>query len=154
VNEGQEISFAFDHGRLLRWLLKVSYNSARTTGWDAALLANYRDVIIADSDCTPLYAVAFVGTVMPVHTLDAGTLKFRAIQPEGARCGRLVIPGYEADSRFITRVISINDFFFSILITHDEDIDSNDIVSFVSRIPAPTMNTLDAMRGVEAWADR
>lgn len=166
VAEGQAIDFAYDHGKLLRWLLKVTYNSARTTGRDAALLARYREVMIAEGNCTPLFAFGFVGTIKPFYVLDPGAVKFRAIQPEGARCGRVIIPGHETDTRFSTRMITLNAFFFSLLIINDDEMHPDEIGALIPKIygatllptgktviPPPTMNTFDAMRGVESWPE-
>ena len=36
VERNEHVDFRYDHDQLLRWLLKVSYNSSRTTHVDAA----------------------------------------------------------------------------------------------------------------------
>jgi hypothetical protein len=164
VVEGQAVDFRYDHGLLLRWLLKVAYNSTRTTGQDAALLAKYRHVLIAEDSCTPIFAFGFVGTIMPAHVRDPTATTFRAIYPQGARCGRLVIPEFRGDPRITTRVITINSYVFSLLIVDDMTLDVPTFSAVavrlygqplvphgITRIPAPSLNTLQAMQSVASW---
>ncbi len=166
VDEGQEVYLRYDHGLLLRWLLKVAYNSARSTGTNAELLARYADVLIAEHPCTPTFAFAFVGTIMPAHVLDPGATTFRAIQPQGARCGSLIIPHFSGDPRFATRMITLNGYFFTLVIVDDPTMDVADFAELTEYIygvpltpagrtlvPRPGMNTLQAMRGVETWPE-
>lgn len=163
VVEGETIDFRYDHGLLLRWLLKVAYNSARTTGQDA-LLAKYRDVLIAQDPCTPLFAFAFVGTIMPAHVLDPGATAFRRINPQGARNGRMVFKGLASDPRYAMRFISINSYWFSLLFVDDMALDTETFMALaqrvygvpltpagVTQIPPPAWNALQAMAGVESW---
>lgn len=164
VLEGQTIDFRYDHGLLLRWLFKVAYNSARTTGQDAALLAKYRQVLIADAPCTPLFAFAFVGTIMPAHVLDPGATTFRRINPQGARNGRMMFKGLAPDARYAMRFISINSYWFSLLVIDDVALDPSVVLALadrlygvalmpngITRIPPPQLNALQGMQGVERW---
>jgi hypothetical protein len=164
VVEEQVVDFRYDHGLLLRWLLKVAYNSARTTGQDAPLLAKYRQVLIAEDPCTPLFAFAFAGTIMPAYVMDPGTITFRRIDPRGARCGRMMFEGLAPDPRYAMRFISINGYWFSLLIVDDMALDLETFFALTQRvygtaltpdgitqIPAPRLNALQAMQGVESW---
>jgi hypothetical protein len=164
VVEGETVDFRYDHGLLLRWLFKVAYNSARTTGQDAALLAKYRDVLIAEDPCTPLFAFAFVGTIMPAYLLDPGATVFRRINPQGARNGRMAFNGLAPDPRYAMRFISINSYWFSLLLVEDMALDTEIVMALaqrvygvpltpdgVTQIPPPAMNTMQAMAGVETW---
>jgi len=164
VVEGQVVDFRYNHGQLLRWLLKVAYNSARTTGQDAALLAKYRQVLIAEDPCTPLFAFGFVGTVMPAHVMDPGATRFRRVNPQGARCGRLMFRGLAPDARYAMRFTSINNYWFSLLVIDDMTLDPETAIGLAqrlygvpltpdgrTRIPAPRLNALQAMQGVESW---
>jgi len=50
-------------------------------------------VLIAEDPCTPPFAFAFVGTIMPTQVLNPGATAFRRINPQGARNGRMVFGG-------------------------------------------------------------
>jgi hypothetical protein len=84
----------------------------------------------------------------------------------GVDIGRIIIPGHETDTRFATRMIMLNAFFFSLLIIDDDEMHPEEIGALLPKIygatllptgkiviPPPTMNTLDAMRGVESWPE-
>lgn len=161
VSAGQRVTFRYDHGRLLRWLLKVSFNSARTTGQDAAILGRYRHVIGSPHDCTPTSVFVAVRTIRPAYKNENGLIV--PVQPRGARCGRIIVPGHDGDTRFVTRMISLNAYFFSIFLLEDDAMPPEEFASMIHRfgtpltpdgvtlIPAPSMDTAEAMRGVENW---
>lgn len=60
ISDGEIVTFTYDYSSLMRWLLKVSYNSARTTGQDAEVLARYRETILSDYPCSPVGVIAFL----------------------------------------------------------------------------------------------
>jgi len=125
VVEGQEVELEYDYGKLLRWLMKLSYNSARTTGRDARMLAKHRSVLIEPNPVSPIFAVAWVGTIMPAHVLDPGASRFRRVNPAGARCGPIVIPGYEGLPDVFTRAVLINSYVFTLLVIDDPWLNAN-----------------------------
>jgi hypothetical protein len=49
VYGGEIVNFEYDGDQLIRWLLKVSYNSARVQKADASALREFRDVILGKS---------------------------------------------------------------------------------------------------------
>ena len=49
VYAGEAVTFDYDGDRLLRWLLKLSYNSARAQNADVRVLAEYRKVMLGES---------------------------------------------------------------------------------------------------------
>src|SRR5436190_20485230 len=49
VYAGETITFEYDGDRLLRWLLKLSYNSARAQNADVRVLREYRKVMLGES---------------------------------------------------------------------------------------------------------
>ncbi len=49
VYEGETVTFDYDGDRLLRWLLKLSYNSARAQNADIRVLREYRAVMLGES---------------------------------------------------------------------------------------------------------
>jgi hypothetical protein len=65
ISAGEVVTFTHDYGILMRWLLKVSHNSAGTTGQDAEVLARYRETILSDDPCSPDGAIASLSTISP-----------------------------------------------------------------------------------------
>jgi len=168
VEEGQAVDFRYDHGLLLRWLLKVSYNSARTTGRHAATLKSYADVLISPYPVSPIFVGVFVETIMPSYVLDPGAVRFRRIDPRGARCGPIIVPGFEDVPDLVIRRIQINSYVFTLVLTDNPWLNGHfhvvaDVLHYIdgvpltpdgcTRIPAPTLNTLRAFSGVETWPE-
>lgn len=168
VVECQHVDFEYDYGKLLRWLMKVSYNAARTTGRDAAVLAKYRSVLIEPNPVSPIFAVAWVGTIMPAHVLDPGASRFRRVNPAGARCGPVVVPGYAGLPDVFTRAVLINSYVFTLLVIDDPWLNANahalsGLIDGLygtplqadgfTRIPQPALNALQAFEGVQYWPD-
>lgn len=161
VSAGERVLFRYDHGRLLRWLLKISFNSARTTGVDAAILGRYRRVIGSPYDCTPTSVFATVRTIKPAYKTERGLIV--PVQPRGARCGRILVPDHFDDTRFVARMVSLNAYFFSIFLVDDDEMPPAELAALLHRfgvpltpdgatlIPPPTIDTQEAMRGVESW---
>ncbi len=52
VYAGETVSFEYDGEQLLRWLLKLSYNSARAQNADVLVLREYRKVMLGESPPT------------------------------------------------------------------------------------------------------
>lgn len=52
VYEGETVAFEYDGDRLLRWLLKLSYNSARAQNADVRVLREYRAIVLGLSPFT------------------------------------------------------------------------------------------------------
>lgn len=168
IAAGQTIDFRYDHGQLLRWLLKVAYNTARSnvrnTDRHAKLLRRYAQVLIAEDAVTPVWAVAKVATIMPSFVFDEATQHFRPVQPQGARSGQIFIPGLSDERRFITRMVQLNGYLFSLFVLDDIDLEMETIQKVVASlpgtglhssgrtiIPPPETDTFSAMRGIERW---
>lgn len=166
VVEDQTVDFEYDHSKLMRWLLKVSFNSARMSNTDGGILAKYRSVLIEPAPVSPIFAVAFVGTIMPAHVIDPGQTAFRRINPTGARCGPILIPGYFGLQNVLTRCILINSYIFTLLVIDDPWLNANagalsGLVDGIygtplqpdgfTRIPPPGINALQAFQGVQGW---
>ena len=56
----KSVTIDYDYDLLLRWLLKVSFNSSRTTGFFSALFEPYRDYILNGTSRPPSSSVAVV----------------------------------------------------------------------------------------------
>lgn len=73
IEDSDTVTFTYDYGVFMRWLLKISYNSSRTTGWDEDWLASYRDVIRCQYPCSPALVVVFVATVNPLKIVNSSS---------------------------------------------------------------------------------
>ena len=71
----ESIEFIYDFGKLVRWLLKISYNASRGTGVDSELLAQYSPVMISEHECSPVYVEVFVGRIRPEQKKEWSTNK-------------------------------------------------------------------------------
>lgn len=102
---GEELTMAYDYDLLVRWLVKVSYNASRASG-------------VADPFLPPLSGY-ILGTLPRPEDLSVllhivGT-ESTALPPLSVRAGRVQIP---VDTSWLSlRLISINSFYFFIVIT-------------------------------------
>lgn len=112
----QSLVFRYNYGLLLRWLLKISYNSARVNNTDEDVLARYCDFILTGKGL-PEGLVVPVELVRPSkHTRKNGA---QFIWPDTLRCARVQIgaaplPGY------CVRLVSIRSFYFYLVIETKE----------------------------------
>lgn len=165
VEPGAVVTFTYDYGLLMRWLLKISYNSARTTGQDAELLSGYRDTILSTDACSPVFVVAFLATVAPSETANQMTGKTGRMYPLSvARCGPMRILNLDIGDQAVLRCVMINAFYFTLIITRSSVIDRRVMSSIRAGIPGQPLDLSGRMRvgppsipahvalsGVEAW---
>jgi hypothetical protein len=156
--------FAFEYSKLTRWLNKIAINSARAQGLeDAELLGQYRPLLLAGSDSCPLYVNVFIALIGP------GTLEFgsgrgsRTIYPQAARSGPIIIPGVNGYQHLSTRMVMINGYFFTLILSRTTTMPAEDVVGLLRRIPGEplaldgrmelmtTMNANQALTGVRDW---
>lgn len=165
VEPGSVVTFTYDYGLLMRWLLKISYNSARTTGQDAELLSSYRDTILSRDACSPVFAVAFLATVGPSEMANQMTGETRRIYPLSvARCGPMLLPNANISDQAVLRCVMINAFYFTLIIIRSTAIDKRITSSIRAHIPGQLLDLSGRMRvgppsipahialsGVEDW---
>jgi hypothetical protein len=158
------VTFTYDHGLLLRWLLKVSYNSARSTGSDVDLLGLYRHVIKSPFPCSPAFAVAFVATIGPSLYLNETSGETRRIYPLAARSGPMQLPGVDIADLAALRCVMINSFLFTLVICRPGKFDPARFASAFKRVAGqplqpsgrmrvgpPSLPAHVALGGIEAW---
>lgn len=161
---GRSEPFTYDYGLLLRWLLKTSYNSARLSGQDRDLLAEYRRTIIAPDPCTPVFVAAFVATIAPSTMMNKGTGERKRLYPLATRSGRSHFTDVSSDDLAVLRSLTINSYFFTLLIMKPTAAPTADLHRRMSRIPGepldpsgsmrigpPTIPAHTALGGVENW---
>lgn len=146
VESSAVVPFTYDYGLLMRWLLKISYNSARSTGRDAETLSRYRETILCPDPCSPVWALAFVATISPSDMANPTTGETRKIYPLAARCGPLLLPGVEISDMAILRCVMINAFCFTLLISRSVSIDMRRMSPAIARIPGQPLDYRGRMR--------
>lgn len=100
--------FGVNRGKLLRWLLKVSYNSARATNEQVVPHEACRRFILGCSKHAPFPIALFVQT-MPSEQSRQGDRV-----PNFLRTGDLLLPGVEEHVE-LRRVLGLNRFLFAIV---------------------------------------
>ena len=158
------VRFAFEYSKLVRWLIKIAFNSARTQGHDdAELLGRYRSVILGKGDSCLLNVDVFVALVGP------GMLEFgpgrpnRKIYPQAARSGPLIIPDVDGYQHVSTRMVMINGYFFTLILSRYPTMPREDVIELLRRIPGEplaldgemelitTLNANQALAGIRDW---
>lgn len=131
-----EVEFCYDYDLLLRWLLKMSYNSARVSGRDAAALKTFVPYILGDGQ-RPTNVGVQLQLVGPSYIAkeqpDSAILVPKKIQPKSVRCGWYGIPGHTFDW-IVLRAVTLNSYYFFLLILPDPSRD----------VPLHELKTVDA----------
>jgi hypothetical protein len=109
------VEFEYDYCSLTRWLLKLSYNSARATARpnkrDADILAQFAPVILGADDRPPDVAV-WLDLVSPAYYSSVqGGGGVDRFPPASTRLCSIDVPEVTLD-RYILRLIAINAFYF------------------------------------------
>ena len=105
------ISFEYDHDNLVRWLLKVSFNSARATGQDVGFhlpLANY---MLGEATKPEFVSVTLDGVAPSV-------VNGKTLEPRATRCARVFIG--RSRPWVCLRLVAINSYYFYIVITAEK----------------------------------
>ncbi len=123
VYAGETVSFDYDGDQLLRWLLKLSYNSARAQNADVLVLREYRKVVLGESPLTDrircwlhlVSATCFDASVAarPARRDEQGQSNVE--EPLWFRIGQFRLRSYPA-LFLIQRTVLINSFAFTLLI--------------------------------------
>lgn len=158
------VVFNYDYGKLTRWLIKIAFNSARAQGHDDAdLLTLYRKVILAEGDCCPLYANVFIALVGPGVLNFPGNRPSQKIYPKAARSGPVIVPGVGGYQHVSTRMVMINAYFFTLILSRTPTMPADDVVDLLRRMPGEplalngkmeimtTMNANQALAGIRDW---
>lgn len=121
----KNVIFEYDFERLTKWLLKVSYNSARAAGaTDVDLLRLYAPYIITPG-CSPAFAAFTVSLMGQLIVVDKGTGAIKALELNWCRCGPIALS--EAEAAIMTvRVIMIHGWCFTLIIMNDAELKAGD----------------------------
>jgi len=107
--------FEYDFEKLSKWLLKVSYNSARAAGSpDAGLLSLYAPYIIAPG-CSPVFSVFTVSLMGKLIKIDPKSGSIQTSELRWCRSGPIALSASEAEIMAV-RVVIINTWFFRLIV--------------------------------------
>lgn len=120
----ETVSFDYDGDRLLRWLLKLSFNSARAQNADVRVLREYREVMLGKSPL-PDHIRCWVHLVAATYCDPVAKVARQArreeqgepnvLEPQWFRIGQFRLTSFPA-LFFVQRVVLINSFAFNLLI--------------------------------------
>jgi hypothetical protein len=158
------VRFEFEYSRLTRWLLKIAFNSARAQGHDdARLLGAYRPAILSEGDNCPLYVNVCIALVGPgILTFPDGR-PAKKIHPEAARSGPIIVPGVDGYQHVSTRMVMINGYFFTLVLSRTPTMPTDEVVELLRHIPGEplalggrmelmtTMDANQALAGIRDW---
>ncbi len=124
VYAGESVTFDYDCDRLLRWVLKLSYNSARAQNADIRVLREFRKVMLGEAPLTDriwcslrLVTATFfdesVKVARPARREEQGQPQVE--EPLWFRICQFRLPAYPALT-LVQRLVLINSFAFTLLI--------------------------------------
>lgn len=126
-------TFKYDFEKLTKWLLKVSYNSARTSrAPDAALLRQYASCILAPG-CLPVSVHVLVSLLGQLISVDPSTGLTRAIELTWCRCGRVELPASQSAVMSV-RTIIIHSWRFVLVIMKEGKQQYGDMEPILSKL--------------------
>jgi len=135
VDANDKVVFKYDYNKLLRWLLKISYNSGRTTNQDIDLLSKYKNYILYGGDYPEDVAI-FIDLIPPAFD-DSNT----KIYPKSMRCGKIKTTYFNYDWLTI-RVVAINSFYFYLAFfpIFEDSIPKDEFNLFGNKFPGILLN--------------
>jgi len=128
VYEGDTVDFEYDGNRLIRWLLKLSYNSSRAQNADVTILRAYRDAMLGKVPIPPQIRCWL--HLVPSTSFDDETRVVRAARkseqgqpnvtmPRWFRICQLRLTDHPAIA-LVQRAVLINSFAFSLVLTRPD----------------------------------
>jgi hypothetical protein len=128
VYAGETVRFEYDGSKLLRWLLKLSYNSARAQNADKTVLHNYRRAILGQIPIPDRFRCWL--HLVTATWFDPATNELRQArrderghpnvdEPLWFRIGQFRLPQLPA-IHLVQRTVLINSFAFTLLVAGTE----------------------------------
>lgn len=127
--EKKEFIFEYEYNVLLRSLLKIIFNSSRTIDRENNFFERFKHFILDGNE-------TWENIVIKLDIITPWIVNDEKVYPKSARCG-IVDVGIKNDN-FIIRAISVNSFYFYILISKDKILSNNlleELKSIFNRIP-------------------
>ena len=165
----ENITLRYDYDLLLRWLLKVSYNSSRTSGTHAYLFEDYIEYILGHSPTPARTSVALIAYLAAPELYGKSIIKedvfFKMAQGEKKLIPFLVRVndggGFRGGGRYKLRVCSFGPMVFYLLF-FNKDLKVGHVASlkrkFVKYAPnakelTPKRKTIKLESGDYSWLD-
>jgi hypothetical protein len=129
IENEKEFIFEYDYELLLRTLLKITYNSSRTVKRTENDFSKFAGFILEGGK-------SYENIVIKLDIVLPSVIDGVALYPKSARCGFLDV-GLTSDN-FLLRMVSINSFYFYVLISKNEVIPDSSVDEFqkiFNRIP-------------------
>ncbi|VVE36316.1 hypothetical protein PIN31009_03886 [Pandoraea iniqua] len=117
IESGQSAKFSYDYNFLLRGLLKISYNSARTTDNEKQrkLLAKFARQVLHGGAFTSVMVRLQIVTKSKAVTLMGNELG--VLRPDVLRCGVVAYDG-RLGNRFCIRLVGFRSYWFYVIIPY------------------------------------
>ncbi|MEQ9441263.1 MAG: hypothetical protein RIG62_19625 [Cyclobacteriaceae bacterium] len=130
VEEKKPLKFTYNYDLLLRSFLKITYNSSRTVSRENNDLERFRNYILSGNEIRE-------DVIVKIDIITPSIINDVKIYPSAARCGTFSI-GKKSDN-FILRVLSVNSYYFYIVISNEEkiaeDIMTNEFWDVFNSVP-------------------
>ena len=117
IEKEEEIIFNYDYDLLLRSLLKITYNTSRTENRNNNVFTQFREYILNGGR-------VYKNIIIRLDLISPSIVNGKKIYPKSARCGGVDI-GINTD-KFILRMISINSYYFYIIIYENDFLSDED----------------------------
>lgn len=161
------VKFSYDYSKFCRWLLKVSFNSARSVERDLEVFERHVSFILEGVHSRAFAVSTYSIAPSSIKRQPDGVIE--KFYPQMARCGP-VIPVSVNPQKFyqsyVTRIIQINSFAFILCLPRHSEKSvrqcQNALRAFPGqllnpngemRIGPPAMATLEAADGIGNWPE-
>ncbi len=108
INADDQVTFRYDYNLLYRWLLKLSFNSARLNGADEKFFVPLIPYMLGTAEKPDIVSI-MLDVVLP------SVVNGRKLEPKSARAARVTLVG--AGPWICLRFVSIHSYYFYIVIT-------------------------------------
>jgi len=115
IEDKSNLKFKYNYNLLLRSLLKITYNSSRTKSRINNDFTKYKDFILTGNENRE-------DVIVKIDIITPSIINNKIIYPKSARCGTIKI-GVKSEN-FILRMISVNSYYFYMIISKEVDIKS------------------------------
>ncbi|MES2789828.1 MAG: hypothetical protein V4719_09410 [Planctomycetota bacterium] len=127
VFSGEKVTFEYDGDLLTRWLLKMSYNSARARNADVRVLREFRKSMLGQAPLDPRVQIwislvpptDFSNPRNPQPAIRQHDPAADIMHPQWFRISQHRLATYRAD-HLVQRFVMINSFKFTILVTPND----------------------------------
>lgn len=119
IEEKKPFIFEYNYDLLLRSILKITYNSSRTVTREDNEFERFRNYILFGNEIRE-------DIVIKLDIITPSVVNAVKVYPKSARCGTFRVN--KKTDNFILRMLSLNSFYFYILISKEKQIANDEIV--------------------------